>query len=642
MKQPYPDANRGARATLLARLASDRAGNTMAIIAAAIAPMLAMVGGGIDMGRSYLAQARLQQACDAGVLAARKKLGSAAAAGGLIPAAVGETGNRFFDINFQDGSYGTANREFTMRLQDDYSITGEATVDVPTTIMRMFGNTNVPLRAECEARLNFSNTDIMMVLDTTGSMNDTNPGDSESKIVALRAVVKNFHTQLEAGKGPGIRLRYGFVPYSTNVNVGYLLQSGWLVDQWTYQGREAFDTGKTETYPVYDSSSAYVSGSQSSVASFVAASCPASTTTWKTISSSTDPDGTQHGTTEVDGYSYWCTPADNGKVTVTGTHYNAYRYDSTWKKTGEATRAIYSWTYKPMLVDVSGLKGGSSTAPMKGGFVSLPIGGSPSLTPAMLRGTFRGCIEERSTYEISDYSNVDLARARDLDIDSVPDPGDPETQWRPMLHEYSFIRAIATNGSGTFSKDPVTSTGDYLQAAANNLSTCPSAARKLAPMTSAEVARYVDGLKVGGQTYHDIGMIWGGRLLSSSGIFAEDNADVSGKPTNRHLIFLTDGETAPLDLSYGTYGIEPLDQRRWSPTSPLTLTQVVENRFSVACNEVKKRNITVWVVGFGTTMTDLMKQCAGEGHWFQADDAAQLSDVFNKIAKAMGELRISR
>ncbi len=57
---------------------------------------------------------------------------------------------------------------------------------------------------------------------------------------------------------------------------------------------------------------------------------------------------------------------------------------------------------------------------------------------------------------------------------------------------------------------------------------------------------------------------------------------------------------------------------------------------------MKKRNITVWVVGFGTQMTDMLKQCAGEGHWFQANDAEELGDVFGAIANAMGDLRIAR
>ena len=59
-------------------------------------------------------------------------------------------------------------------------------------------------------------------------------------------------------------------------------------------------------------------------------------------------------------------------------------------------------------------------------------------------------------------------------------------------------------------------------------------------------------------------MIWGGRLISPTGLFADENADLSASaPTSRNLIFLTDGETAPYDLSYSSYGVEPLDQRRW-------------------------------------------------------------------------------
>src|SRR5689334_15581872 len=95
---------------LLRRLAADRAGNTLALAAAALFPLLALVGGGVDLGRGYLAQSRLQQACDAGVLAARKRLGTEAAVTGIIPDDAAETGAKFFNINFQDGSYGTRDR----------------------------------------------------------------------------------------------------------------------------------------------------------------------------------------------------------------------------------------------------------------------------------------------------------------------------------------------------------------------------------------------------------------------------------------------------------------------------------------------------------------------------------------------------
>lgn len=643
MTHPAPTPPvQGPVAGFLMRLAHDRSGNTLAMITAGLIPLMAMVGGGIDMGRSYLSQSRLQQACDAGVLAARKKMGSAVVVTGVVPADVQTVGDRFFNLNFRDGSYGTANRSFQMTLEQDYAISGVADVDVPTTIMNLFGYTEVPIHVACEAKLNFSNTDIMFVLDTTGSMAWTNEGDSSPRIDVLKDVVRSFHAQLEGSKSPGTRLRYGFLPYSTNVNVGYLLKSDWVVDKWKYNGRENKDTGATVTYDTYDTTYTYVSGTSSAIPLYTTTTCPPYTATYTNLAYSVDPDGTTRGRTRIHGDSPYCDiSADGSGVDVSGSRFNMYTYDWVQRKTGTATRPIYKWQYKPMEFDVTFLKGASGEDTLKGGSIDVLMEGYPSPSPEMVTAWFRGCMEERDTYEIDDWDNVDLSKALDLDIDLVPTPGDPKTQWRPMLNEISYEPEIWWNGTGTF-KSPVMTENSYLQAEWAGLSACPSEARKLDEMDGSAVNAYLDTLEPRGSTYHDIGMIWGGRLLSPTGIFAAENADVSGKATSRHMIFLTDGETAPLDLSYGTYGIEPLDQRRWSKKSTETLTQVVEGRFGVACSEVRKRNITVWVIGFGTSLNPIMTECAGPGHFFEAQDAAELQDVFSKIAAQLGDLRVSK
>ena len=630
---------------LLARLLRDRAGNTLVMIAGALIPMLAMLGGGIDMGRSYLSQSRIQQACDAGVLAARKKLGSQVVTTGAIPGDVATIGNRFFNLNFRTGAYGSKNRQFQMTLQGDYAISGAASVDVPTTIMTLFGYDNMAINVKCEAKLNFSNTDVMFVLDTTGSMADTNPGDSSSKIEILKNVVRSFHAQLEGSKSPGTRIRYGFLPYSTNVNVGYLLKSDWVVDNWNYNGRVAKDTGKTETYETYATTYTYISGSQTPINAYSASNCPRNTVVETRGPSGTNPDGSTYGSSTLNGDAFSCTVSSDGStISVSGTRYVKFQYGWVTKNTGPATREKYSWNYTSVKQDVTFLKGATGNDPLKGGSVDVRMYGNPSPTPQMLTATFRGCMEERSTYEIDDYSNVDLSKALDLDLDLVPTPGNQDTQWRPLLHEISFEPEIWWNGSGSF-KSPVITDNNYLMAGWAGLSACPAPARKLAEMSKSDVDNYLGTLSPRGSTYHDIGMIWGGRLLSPTGIFAGENADVSGKPTSRNMIFLTDGLTAPLDLSYGTYGIEPLDTRRWNPKKPsggLTLTNVVEKRFAVACNEVKKRNITVWIVGFGTTLNPIMTECAGPGHFFEAKNSGELSDVFNKIATQLGDLRVTK
>jgi Flp pilus assembly protein TadG len=627
---------------VLLRLGRDRAGNTLMMVAASIVPIMAMVGGAVDMGRSYLSQSRLQAACDAGVLAARKALGSSAVADGQVPATVATTGNAFFNTNFRTGSYGTVNRQFVMTLEGDYAISGRATVDVPTTVMRMFGFADVPLTVDCQAQLNFSDTDVMMVLDTTGSMNQTNTGDSKSRIAVLRDVVKSFYAQLEASKGPTTRMRYGFVPYSVNVNVGGLLQSDWLVDKWDYNGRELKKNGKT-LQTTYATTSTTVSGSYAAITSYTAASCPNNTAVTTELSHSTDADGTERGRTQINGIIYTCEyDPESGIATVKGTTYSNYVYDWTKKANGTAMVDAYEWKYRTIKVDTSYFKGASGTdAPEVGKVLTLPIGGTAA-APGNLDATFRGCIEERDTYEIGDYTSVDFTKALDLDLDSVPDKNDPDTQWRPVLHELSFERSILTNGVGSFLPSLISTVDEFLNAGQSGLSACPPAARKLSEMTASDVSTYVDSLVAGGNTYHDIGMIWGGRLISPTGLFAAENADRPGKATNRNLIMLTDGETAPNNYAYGTYGIEPLDQRRWSQTSSNSLTNTVENRFAVACDEVKKKNVTVWFIAFGTALNPVMTNCAGEGHYFQANNAAELNAIFSKIAAAMGDLRIAK
>ena len=58
--------------SILSALRKDVTGNTLAIMAAAMIPIIGFTGSAIDMGRLYVIKVRMQQACDAGVLAGRK------------------------------------------------------------------------------------------------------------------------------------------------------------------------------------------------------------------------------------------------------------------------------------------------------------------------------------------------------------------------------------------------------------------------------------------------------------------------------------------------------------------------------------------------------------------------------------------
>jgi Flp pilus assembly protein TadG len=228
-----------------ARLMRDERGNTLAMAAAATIPLLGLVGSGIDLSRTYLAKNKLQQACDAGVLGGRKVMGS------TVDAPVIAEVRKYVNFNFPQGTQQTA--PFTINPTEGANKSVDLTLSttVPTSVMHLFGFASLPITTSCTARQDFINTDVMLVLDTTLSMNclpteaATTYCTSEktnSKIQALRAGVVQFYRALAPAQASlqaaGLRLRYGVVPYSMTVNTGrliYALNTGYIRNPANYQ-----------------------------------------------------------------------------------------------------------------------------------------------------------------------------------------------------------------------------------------------------------------------------------------------------------------------------------------------------------------------------------------------------------------------
>jgi Flp pilus assembly protein TadG len=231
----------------LTRLARDRAGNTLAMMAATLVPLSAMIGSGLDMGRAYMTKSKLQNACDSAALAARRTM----AASRLDAAAIAE-GERFFHFNFPPGTMEAA--PVTLRIfensQDNSVVEVTAATTVPTTIMRMFGQGSIPIDVACSADQDYVNNDIMLVLDVTGSMNCTAgttceyaaTEQSNSRLSRLRNGAASLYRALEGATG--VRTRYGFMPYSMTVNVGRDLNAAWIANPAYYwrQVCTAFNT----------------------------------------------------------------------------------------------------------------------------------------------------------------------------------------------------------------------------------------------------------------------------------------------------------------------------------------------------------------------------------------------------------------
>lgn len=207
---------------MLRALAGDRRGNVMMLWVFFLIPLIALVGSAIDLGTGYVTRKQMQIACDAGVLAGRRAMTS-----GAVDDAVRAEAAKFFNFNFQQGMFGSApfTPSITSAASSKTTVVINAATTVPTSLMRIFGSTGMPVKVSCNASQDFVNTDIVFVLDTTGSMNDkATSSDSVTKIEALRSAVLALYDQLSPVQqqlaASGMRLRYGVVPYSSAVNIG--------------------------------------------------------------------------------------------------------------------------------------------------------------------------------------------------------------------------------------------------------------------------------------------------------------------------------------------------------------------------------------------------------------------------------------
>lgn len=706
---------------VMARLLKNEEGNVIAILAAAVIPVIGLVGGGVDMSRLYLTQSRLQGACDAGALMGRKTMGVgtwAANSGTANAQAL-----RMFDQNFEGGAYGTSGltRSFA---ESGGNVTGTASATVPMALMQVLGQESKVITVTCQAELRIPNSDVMFVLDTTGSMGGTAAGSTETKISGLRKATKCFYEALAkqnitdiapadcgetvdptATNLGNVQLRFGFVPYAVNVNVGRLLPLDYMADSWTYQSRQATTTTDTNATAVYGTESAattvstvdtplantaWVNTGQDITingvfydwsSSTTSAECsrltkpPVSTTATiganEFVSQSpavpVEPDATVTKTYERDtvtktrSYRYLFTPnidpRKRGTCRLqfqdTGQTVRTLTTSTTTPITWVRNTYFSGWDYKPVAFNISGLKDTANNAWRSS--VQLPIGTDGANTAI----SWSGCIEERQTFRGPDTDPTNdwdpiPSTALDMNIDLVPTAGNAPTQWGPMLTNAVWERyAVNTDGWGNRSLSSNRALNNVWLSRTDGFSlprpniNCPTAARKYQTWSPTDFSNYVNGLAIGGNTYHDIGLLWGARIMSPTGIFAALNA-----PTNvtieRHMVFMTDGETNIFGDDYSAYGIHWYD-RRQTPTAiaptDAQLRNMTDARTAALCTAIKNRNINLWVVSYGnidSATNDRLEMCATPGKFFEATSVTALVANFKQIAAEISALRLTQ
>lgn len=635
----------------------------MAMAAVALIPLIAMIGSAVDVSRAYMAQSRLQSSCDSAALAARRVMKN-----DELDSDVTSTGQKYFQFNFPDGMFGTEAFEPEITKPETGVIRVSAATSIPNVFMQMFGFEKMPIGVTCDASLNFVNTDVVLVLDVTGSMAD--PIDGVPKIDALKDAVMALYDELapvqQQLESQGLRLRYGIVPYSSTVNVGRLLYDvnpDYLRTSSSYPSRVANfnQVVAVANTPTTSAAWEYYNGSSGSGSSSPTSSTRSTSQCQSWVNAANGTGGGPAPSTTY-AYSYDGSSSNSsyvaatdwgwsGAPVTTGTKRSCRRWKITETTTYNVRRGFTNWTYRNETYDLSDFiepSGSILLANNATGTVADPGGSfnAQQLAAVATGGSnssvsWNGCIEERdTTTSINGGTSMAIpSGALDLDINLIP--SNDASRWRPQVPDVVFTRTAGSTSANSSASSTSTSNWIKNYTYSQGYWACPTEARRLTEWTRDELAGYISGLQSIGGTYHDIGMIWGARMISTDGVFADGCEEYNGMPCNRHIIFMTDGAQTAYCNVLTAYGVEQNDMRvTGSGSCPSQLARH-EQRFRMACNAAKNLDTSVWVIAFDTALNGNLTGCASNSNQATtSSDSESLVERFRQIGNQIGALRL--
>jgi Flp pilus assembly protein TadG len=205
------------------RARRDQGGQVAIIFALSLIPIMAFIGSSVDFSRAVTARSNLQQATDATILAVSK---------------FAQDGSTAAQIKAQAVAYLKA------VSTDPYAaIVGDPTIStdktkvclntsshIDTAIMKIFQISQVAVSSSACTVTNNATFEIAMVLDTTGSM--ANSDGTNSKIASMRSAADQFVDYMYTSTTLASRVKISVVPFAASVAVDTAYKTAaWLDGQ---------------------------------------------------------------------------------------------------------------------------------------------------------------------------------------------------------------------------------------------------------------------------------------------------------------------------------------------------------------------------------------------------------------------------
>lgn len=189
---------------LLARFRADERGLVLILVVLLLVPLMLVMAGVIDYSRTFLVKRHLTNAADAAALAL-----------GVLPGLSDDDAKQkaqaFIDTHYPAEEIGELTDVQVAREDERIEVTATASVDM--TFLKLAGIDTIDVTVESVAIRKENKLEVAMVLDTTGSMGNSN------KIEDLRAAARSFVDILFAAEDADEFVKVGLVPFTNAVRL---------------------------------------------------------------------------------------------------------------------------------------------------------------------------------------------------------------------------------------------------------------------------------------------------------------------------------------------------------------------------------------------------------------------------------------
>jgi Flp pilus assembly protein TadG len=630
-----------------------RGGNVAMMWALMGAVLVGLIGITVDFTRAQMLRTQMQNAVDGAALVAERS-------SNLSIEQRQAAARAFFDAEMGDMAANITSFEVTQRQDGGHEV--DVSMPMPVSLARIVNDDDWNLHVDAVAQMAASPPiEVALVLDNTGSMSADMP--------ALRDAASDLVADLLEIDGDTVRV--SLVPFVAQVNIGnHASHLAWM---------DTTGVAPMNGEILEDRMIGYVPrNTTSSSAAFTGSTCNALSTLPYFNNTGTAANEGYTGSYRViwqrgvglgqTGYCFAFTPADGVN------YFTLFDLISNedWKGCVEARPPPYDITdaapnigtpatlFVPFFwLDTGGTAGqGSSNNSNDANYQNNNNSFIADSNPGDLR-TARATNVNAS----GSASNANIITTFRMSSGQAPLVGSPTAQEQ---REARFFNVFKYNG-GSASLD--TSAPDTRTPNRG----CPT---PIVPLTTNETLLQANVAAMqhwsGGGTNQAEGLAWGWRVLSPTAPFTEGEAfNAAHDNVRKVIVLMSDGENtnvgtdAVMDSDFSAYnylgfwtdfaegnsltqllfgvlhGILPNMFQR-DIDSRTEFVEYVNDRQEALCNAIKAEDIEIYVVRFRDGDADLMESCAtSPSHYFEANNAAQLSAAFAAIGSGIGQLRLT-